>query len=63
MSIDFHLKEYKADVINAVLTCLIVVIFACSVFLTYGGFNNEQNSIKWFVGGTGTIAWLLLVSP
>lgn len=60
MSIDSHSKENKAYVLNAVLTCLIVIIFTSSVFLTYVGFNNEQNAIKCFAWGAGSITWLLL---
>ena len=61
MSIESHSKEYRADLINIVLNCLTVVISAGSVFLTSARFGNEQNGIKWFVWGTGSIAWLLLV--
>ena len=61
MSIESHSKEYRADLINIVLNCLTVVIFAGSVFLTSARFGNEQNGIKWFVWGIGSIAWLMLV--
>lgn len=58
--VDSYPITHKEDRIFIIMTGLIVVIFAGSVFLTSERFNNEQNSIKWFVWGIGSIVWLLL---
>ncbi len=43
-----------------VLTNLIVIIFFGTIFLISARFNNEHNTVKWFVLAFGIVSWLVL---
>lgn len=45
---------------NGILTNLILIIVAGTIFLMSARFNNEQNSVKWFIWEFGIIAWFII---